>query len=179
MNSPPSEKSRAVALALCIPLGVFGAHRFYAGKIGTGILQLCTMGGFGLWWLFDLITIASGEFRDVDGRRISLWDPADSPARLPGVPQELLGQGGGIPRGGAGPARGGGRACMAVGQQLCDGMRARATAKMRATLHPDARLFSAGVKDSVPTVTIESISAWLRGTTISAPRTRLPGGGPR
>jgi TM2 domain-containing membrane protein YozV len=90
MNSPPSEKSRAVALALCIPLGVFGAHRFYAGKIGTGILQLCTMGGFGLWWLFDLITIASGEFRDVDGRRISLWDPADSPARLPGVPQELL-----------------------------------------------------------------------------------------
>ena len=90
MNSPPSEKSRAVALALCIPLGVFGAHRFYAGKIGTGILQLCTMGGFGLWWLFDLITIASGEFRDVDGRRVSLWDPADAPARLQGVPQELL-----------------------------------------------------------------------------------------
>ena len=90
MTSPPSEKSRAVALALCIPLGMFGAHRFYAGKVGTGILQLCTMGGFGLWWLFDLITIASGEFRDIDGRRVSLWDPADAPGRAPGVPQELL-----------------------------------------------------------------------------------------
>ena len=88
--NPPSEKSRAVALALCIPLGVFGAHRFYAGKIGTGILQLCTLGGFGLWWLFDLITIASGEFRDGDGHRVSLWDPADAAALAHGVPQELL-----------------------------------------------------------------------------------------
>jgi hypothetical protein len=60
-------------------------------------------------------------------------------------------------------AQGEGRAVMAVVQQLFDGMRARDTAKMRATLHPDARLFSAGVKDSVPTVTIESISAWLGG----------------
>src|ERR1041385_5479785 len=88
--NPPSEKSRAVALALCIPLGVFGAHRFYAGKIGTGILQLVTFGGFGLWGLFDLITIASGEFRDGDGRRGSLWDPADAAALTQGVPQELL-----------------------------------------------------------------------------------------
>ena len=69
---------------------MFGAHRFYAGKIGTGILQLCTFGGFGLWWLFDLITIASGEFRDGDGRRVSLWDPADAAAQAHGVPQELL-----------------------------------------------------------------------------------------
>jgi TM2 domain-containing protein len=88
--NPPSEKSRAVALALCIPLGVFGIHRFYVGKIGTGILQLCTFGGFGLWWLFDLITIASGEFRDSDGRRVSLWDPSDAAALAQGVPQELL-----------------------------------------------------------------------------------------
>ncbi len=88
--NPPSEKSRAVALALCIPLGVFGIHRFYVGKIGTGILQLCTFGGFGLWWLFDLITIASGEFRDSDGRRVSLWDPSEATALTQGVPQELL-----------------------------------------------------------------------------------------
>ncbi len=88
--NPPSEKSRAVALALCIPLGVFGIHRFYVGKIGTGILQLFTFGGFGLWWLFDLITIASGEFRDSDGRPVSLWDPSDAAALAHGVPQELL-----------------------------------------------------------------------------------------
>jgi len=90
MATAPSEKSRAVALALCIPLGVFGAHRFYVGKIGTGLLQLCTFGGLGLWYLYDLITIASGEFRDVDGRRVALWDPEDSNAMGAGIPQELL-----------------------------------------------------------------------------------------
>lgn len=90
MANAPSDKSRAVALALCIPLGVFGAHRFYVGKIGTGLLQLCTLGGMGLWYLYDLITIASGEFRDVNERRVSLWDPEDSNAPAHGVPQELM-----------------------------------------------------------------------------------------
>src|SRR5678816_2091623 len=90
MATNPSNKSRAVALALCIPLGVFGAHRFYVGKIGTGLLQLCTLGGFGLWYLYDLITIASGEFRDVNERRVSLWDPEDANALTHGVPQELM-----------------------------------------------------------------------------------------
>jgi hypothetical protein len=90
MATNPSEKSRAVALALCIPLGVFGAHRFYVGKIGTGLLMLCTLGGLGLWYLYDLITIASGEFRDSDGRRVALWDPEDAAALAHGVPQELL-----------------------------------------------------------------------------------------
>lgn len=90
MHAPPSDKSRAVALALCIPLGVFGAHRFYVGKIGTGLLQLCTLGGLGLWYLYDLIVLASGEFRDADGRRVALWDPSDAAALNAGVPQELL-----------------------------------------------------------------------------------------
>lgn len=90
MAPAPSDKSRAVALALCIPLGVFGAHRFYVGKIGTGLLQLCTFGGLGLWWLYDLITIASGEFRDVDGLRVRQWDPEDAATLGQGVPQELL-----------------------------------------------------------------------------------------
>lgn len=90
MANAPSDKSRAVALALCIPLGVFGAHRFYVGKIGTGLLQLCTLGGLGLWYLYDLITIASGEFRDANDRRVKLWDPEDSNTLTHGVPQELL-----------------------------------------------------------------------------------------
>ncbi len=88
--NPPSDKSRGVALALCIPLGVFGAHRFYAGKIGTGLLQLCTLGGLGLWWLYDLILIAAGEFRDEEGRKIRHWDPGDAVALTGGVPGELL-----------------------------------------------------------------------------------------
>ena len=42
MSSPPSDKSRAIALVLGITLGMFGGHRFYAGKIGTGLLMLFT-----------------------------------------------------------------------------------------------------------------------------------------
>jgi len=85
MHSGPSDKSRGVALALALVLGVFGGHRFYVGKTGTGLLMAATLGGAGLWWLYDLILIASGSFRDVDGRRVSEWDPefADEPA-LPG-----------------------------------------------------------------------------------------------
>jgi hypothetical protein len=66
-------------------------------------------------------------------------------------------------------AQGEERAVMAVVQQLFDGMRARDTSKMRATLHPDARLFTTGVKDSVPTVTIASITTWLSGVPTARP----------
>lgn len=90
MKTPPSDKSRAVAFALCIPLGCFGAHRFYVGKIGTGLLQLCTLGGMGLWYLYDLIMIASGQFRDAQDRLVTRWDPSDAESLSNGVPQELL-----------------------------------------------------------------------------------------
>jgi hypothetical protein len=70
-----SDKSRGVALALAIVLGVFGVHRFYAGKVGTGLLQLVTLGGMGIWYLYDVILVASGQFRDSEGKRISRWDP--------------------------------------------------------------------------------------------------------
>ena len=68
-----SERSRGVALILGGALGVFGAHRFYTGKVATGILQLCTMGGMGLWWLYDMILITAGSFRDVDEKRVWHW----------------------------------------------------------------------------------------------------------
>ena len=71
----PSSKSRGVATALAALLGVFGAHRFYLGKTGTGVLMLCTVGGLGIWYLYDLILVASGSFRDVEGRLVSRWDP--------------------------------------------------------------------------------------------------------
>jgi hypothetical protein len=56
------------------PTDPFGGHRFYVGKAGSGILMAVTAGGMGVWWLYDLITVASGDFRDVDGRRVALWD---------------------------------------------------------------------------------------------------------
>ena len=61
------------ALLLCFFLGVFGAHRFYVGKIGTGILQLLTLGGLGIWWLVDMILILTGSFRDGNGQKITEW----------------------------------------------------------------------------------------------------------
>jgi TM2 domain-containing membrane protein YozV len=68
-----SDRSRLVALLFCILLGVFGVHRFYVGKIGTGILMLLTLGGLGIWTLIDLILIAVGSFRDKQNRRVFRW----------------------------------------------------------------------------------------------------------
>ena len=88
----PSEKSRGVALALAAVLGPFGGHRFYVGKTGTGLLMLCTLGGAGLWYLYDLVVVAGGSFRDADGRLVSKWDPEEPTTRaelLPEVLEEL------------------------------------------------------------------------------------------
>lgn len=59
-----SDKSKKVALLLCIFLGYLGAHRYYVGKIGSGILYTCTMGLFLVGWLSDLWKILMGKFRD-------------------------------------------------------------------------------------------------------------------
>jgi TM2 domain-containing membrane protein YozV len=72
-SSEISPKSRLAAVLLCFLLGVFGAHRFYVGKIGTGILMLITVGGLGIWALIDLILIIIGSFRDKEGRLVFRW----------------------------------------------------------------------------------------------------------
>lgn len=50
-------KSKLVAILLCFFLGEFGVHRFYEGKVGTGILWMLTLGLFGIGWLVDLIIL--------------------------------------------------------------------------------------------------------------------------
>ncbi len=62
-----SKKSKTVALMLCIFLGVFGVHRFYVGKVGTGILYLLTFGLGGIGWIVDIICIAIDSFNDEFG----------------------------------------------------------------------------------------------------------------
>jgi len=69
----PSDRSRGVMLALNLVLGFFGAHRFYVGKPKTGALMAVTLGGAGLWYLYDLILVVAGEFRDNQGRKIVNW----------------------------------------------------------------------------------------------------------
>lgn len=66
-----SEKNWLVTLLLCLFLGGIGVHRFYAGKIGTGILQLITLGGCGIWTIIDFIMILTGSFKDKDGYAIT------------------------------------------------------------------------------------------------------------
>jgi TM2 domain-containing membrane protein YozV len=62
-----SEKGFVPALLLCFFLGAFGIHRFYVGKVGTGILMLLTLGGIGVWTLIDFVMIAVGKFKDKEG----------------------------------------------------------------------------------------------------------------
>ncbi len=62
-----SEKSKLAAALLCFFLGFLGVHRFYAGKIGTGILWLFTFGFWGIGTLVDLIFILCDSFKDCHG----------------------------------------------------------------------------------------------------------------
>ena len=60
-------KKKLTALLLAIFLGGLGVHRFYVGKVGTGILQVCTCGGLGVWALVDIVMIITGKFLDKQG----------------------------------------------------------------------------------------------------------------
>ena len=62
-----SPKSKIVTLILCIFVGYLGIHRFYVGKVGSGIIYFFTGGGFMIGWIYDIIKILSGTFTDGSG----------------------------------------------------------------------------------------------------------------
>ena len=66
-----SQNQWIVVLLLAFFLGFIGAHRFYVGKNGTGILMILTVGGIGLWVLYDLIIIITGNFKTKQGNKVS------------------------------------------------------------------------------------------------------------
>ena len=63
----PRHKTSALVLCLLGFLGLGGLHRFYSGKIGTGLLWLCTGGLFGIGTFVDLLLILLNSFNDKDG----------------------------------------------------------------------------------------------------------------
>jgi TM2 domain-containing membrane protein YozV len=65
-----SDKKMVVAALLCFFIGIIGVHRFYVGKVGTGILMIVTLGGLGIWALVDLIMIITGSFKDKENRKL-------------------------------------------------------------------------------------------------------------
>lgn len=72
-GQPVSDKSRLAAALLCFFLGFLGIHRFYVGKVGTGVIWLLTGGILGIGALVDFIMILVGAFRDKAGKPVENW----------------------------------------------------------------------------------------------------------
>ncbi len=72
-----SPKSRLAVTLLCVLppliLPIHGLHRFYLGKIGTGILMLITLGGLWIWTIIDFVYVVSGTMKDKEGKLIKNW----------------------------------------------------------------------------------------------------------
>ncbi len=83
-----SERSRSVALVLGVLGGWAGLHRFYTGRTESGIYMAITLGGLGVWWLYDMVVLVAGEFKDAEGLPVRAWDAQQAPAA--GASQEIL-----------------------------------------------------------------------------------------
>ena len=70
IRSETSDKNFFLLLVLGLLLGVFGVHRFYCGKIKSGIFMILTIGGLGIWAFADFIIACFGEFTDAEGKKI-------------------------------------------------------------------------------------------------------------
>ena len=68
---PVSNRDYLTTLLLSIFLGQLGVDRFYLGYTGLGVAKLLTFGGCGVWWIIDVILIATDKLADVDGRPLA------------------------------------------------------------------------------------------------------------
>jgi len=63
-------KTKTTTLIISILLGELGIDRFYLGYTGLGILKLITVGGCGVWWIIDIVLIATGRMKTKDGQEL-------------------------------------------------------------------------------------------------------------
>lgn len=66
-NSNISQKNKWIAFLLCLFGGFFGLHRFYVGKIGSGIAYIFTLGLFYIGAIVDCVMILCDKFTDANG----------------------------------------------------------------------------------------------------------------
>ena len=65
-----TRKNKNILIVLSLFFGFIGADRFYAGRIGLGILKFLTVGGWCVWWLIDFILAIAGKQKDRNGNYI-------------------------------------------------------------------------------------------------------------
>ena len=65
-----SDKTILITGLICLFTGCLGFHRFYLGKYLSGLIMLVTLGGVAIWYLIDLFTIFSGNFKDKENLQI-------------------------------------------------------------------------------------------------------------
>ena len=68
-----SESNKTILPVVLFLILLPTVHRFYVGKIGTGLLFFFTVGGLGIWWIYDVIISITGNFTDKQGRKITRW----------------------------------------------------------------------------------------------------------
>lgn len=73
IETPISDKSRGLAFVICLIFGLLGFHRFYLGKMGSGVIYFFTLGILGLGWIFDIIQIGLGNMKDNMGYLVRRW----------------------------------------------------------------------------------------------------------
>ena len=106
---PTSEQPKSdfyLTFFTCLFLGMLGVHRFCNKKIGSGVLQLVTCGGLGIWWFVDLLVVLLGKFKDKNGVAIQNINPKMSWAVAAVV--VVIGIAGGSANSGTGAGAGGG-----------------------------------------------------------------------
>ncbi|NDK09918.1 TM2 domain-containing protein [Candidatus Gracilibacteria bacterium] len=70
-----------ISMILWFFFGMFGVHRYFNGKIVSGIIMLITFGGLGIWWLIDGIVLVLGKFTDAENKYVKIYK-SESPTSV-------------------------------------------------------------------------------------------------